>query len=172
MLRHIDFNLPFILETDASDFAVGAVLLQPEGIGSNLIHPVAFTSRKSTKAERNYSTNDKELLGLIFAFGKWHQYFYGTLFPVQEITDHANLQHFRTRNMLNNRHLNWKLFLQNYDFCLSYRPGSSNVVARVDLMEEERNRKNFECSRLCAIFIIIMMLLFLREFRNNFQDFS
>jgi hypothetical protein len=61
-LRHVNFNLPFVLETDASDFALGAVLLQPENLDSKVLHPVAFASRKLTKAERNYSTYDKELL--------------------------------------------------------------------------------------------------------------
>jgi hypothetical protein len=81
-LRHVYFNFPFVLETDASDFALGAVLLQPENLDSKVLHSVSFASRKLMKAERNYSTYDKELLGLIFAFGKWHQFLYGSLYPV------------------------------------------------------------------------------------------
>jgi hypothetical protein len=61
-LRHVNFNLPFVLETDASDFALGAVLLQPENLDSKVLHSVSFASRKLMKAERNYSTYDKELL--------------------------------------------------------------------------------------------------------------
>ena len=81
---------------------------------------------------------------MIFAFGKWYQFHYGSLYPVKVITDHANLQHFRNRNLLNNRHLSWKLFLQNYDFKLTYRPGSSNVIAdalsrRKDLLAKEND---------------------------------
>ena len=129
VLRHVDFNLPFVVETDASDFALGAVLLQPEFSGSTVLHPVAYASRKLVAAERNYSVYDKELLGLIFALGKWHQFLFGAVHPVRVLTDHSNLQYFHTRQLLNNRHLRWKLFLQNYDFKLLYRPGSGNVVA-------------------------------------------
>jgi len=138
----VNFELPFVVETDASDFALGAVLLQPENLDSIVYHPVAYASRKLSKAERNYSTYDKELLGIIFAFKKWHPFLYGALYPIKVFTDHANLQHFRQRHLLNNRHVNWKLFLQNYNFRLAYRPGSANVVAdalsrRLDLLGEE-----------------------------------
>lgn len=102
---------------------------------------MSYASRKLSKAERNYSAYDKELLGIIFAFGKWHQFLYGAQHQVKVLTDHSNLQYFRQRHLLSNRHVNWKLFLQNYDFKLSYRPGSGNVVAdalsrRSDLMGE------------------------------------
>ena len=129
VLRHVDFELPFLVETDASDYALGAVLLQPETLDSTIFRPVAYASRKLTKPERNYSAYDKELLGIIFAFGKWHQFLYGAIYPIKVLTDHSNLQYFRQRHLLSNRHVNWKLFLQNYEFKLSYRPGSANVVA-------------------------------------------
>lgn len=74
VLKHVDFNLPFVVDSDASEFALGAVLLQPEQMYSNVLHPVAYASRKLVAAERNYSVYDKELLCLIFAFGKWHQF--------------------------------------------------------------------------------------------------
>ena len=144
VLKHVDFNLPFVVETDASDYALGAVLLQPESLESSVFHPVAYASRKLVAAERNYAVYDKELLGLVFAFRKWHQFLYGARFPIQVRTDHANLQYFQTRQLLNSRHLRWKLFFQNYDFRLKYFPGSSNVVAdalsrRVDLVGDEND---------------------------------
>jgi hypothetical protein len=129
VLKHVDYNLPFIVETDASDFALGAVLLQPDVLGSVHLQPVAYASRKLVAAERNYSVYDKELLGLIFAFGKWHQFLFGAAHPVRVLTDHSNLQYFQTRQLLSDRHLRWKLFLQNYDFRLLYRPGECNVIA-------------------------------------------
>ena len=109
VLRHINFELPFLVETDASDFALGAVLLQPETLGSLNFRPVAYASRKCCKAERNYSAYDRELLGIIFAFGKWHQFLYGALYQIKVLTDHSNLQYFRQRHLLHNRHINWKL---------------------------------------------------------------
>ena len=141
VLKHVDFGLPFWVETHASDYALGAVLLPPENSVSSVLRPVSYASRKLSKPERNYSAYDKELLGFIFAFGKWHQFLYCGHHQVKVVTDHSNLQYFRQRHLLSNRHVNWKLFLQNYDFKLTYRPGSSNVVAdalsrRSDLVGE------------------------------------
>ena len=120
------------------------MLLQPETLGSDVLRPVAYASRKLAAAERNYSVYDKELLGLVFAFGKWHQFLYGALHPIKVFTDHSNLQYFRTRQLLNSRHLRWKLFLHSYDFRLFYRPGSANVVSdglsrRADHVGEEND---------------------------------
>lgn len=155
VLRHVDFNLPFIVETDASDFALGAVLLQPEHLNSDLYRPVSYASRKLSSAERNYSVYDKELLGIIFAFGKWHSYLYGAQHTIQVYTDHSNLQYFRTRQLLSGRHLRWKAFLQNFDFKLTYRCGSANVVAdalsrRVDLAEEVYDTGNEDSSKVAV----------------------
>jgi len=62
ILRKPDFKLPFVLTTDASDLAIGAVLTQDDGKGPR---PVAYESRKMTPAEKNYSIHEKELLAII-----------------------------------------------------------------------------------------------------------
>jgi hypothetical protein len=67
-------ELPFTVTTDASDFAMGAVLQQDQGQGPQ---PVAFTSRKMNAAERNYPAHDKELLAIMHALAKWRVYLHG-----------------------------------------------------------------------------------------------
>jgi len=75
ILIHPDPAKPFIVETDTSDFALGAILSQ---FGINgLLHPVAFYSRKLTGAEINYQVYDKELLAIIMAFEQWRPYLAG-----------------------------------------------------------------------------------------------
>ena len=69
-----DPELPFEVTTDASDFAVGGVLSQDQGQGSQ---PVAFTSRKMNPAERNYAAHEKETLAIMHALSKWRVYLEG-----------------------------------------------------------------------------------------------
>ena len=82
----LDFNRPFVLTTDASLVAVGAILEQDFGNG---LQPVAFDSRKLTSTEMRYSVYERELLGIVWAIGKWRHYFDGRPLIVQ--TDHSSL---------------------------------------------------------------------------------
>ena len=69
ILIHPDFQKPFFLETNASDFALGAVLSQPSE--DRRLHPIAFHSQKFTAAEINYEIHDKELLAIVDSFQEW-----------------------------------------------------------------------------------------------------
>ncbi|XP_057734327.1 uncharacterized protein LOC130949693 [Arachis stenosperma] len=69
-----DWNLPFELMCDASDFAVGAVLGQRK---NNLVHVIYYASKVLNDAQRNYTTTEKELLAIVFAFDKFRSYLIG-----------------------------------------------------------------------------------------------
>ena len=94
ILRHADPSRPFILETDASDFALGAVLSQSGEDG--LLHPIAYHSRKFTAAEINYEIYDKELLAIVDSFEVWRHFLEGAQHPITVFTDHKNLLYFTT----------------------------------------------------------------------------
>ena len=70
-----DPDKPAILETDASDYAIGAILSQKDEQGRK--HPVAFYSRKMTPAELNYNVHDKELLVIVAVLLEWRVYLKG-----------------------------------------------------------------------------------------------
>ena len=72
VLRLLDFDHQFVVTTDASDVAVGAILQQDVGNG---LQPVAFASRKLQQAEVRYSAYERELLGIVWAIGQWKHYF-------------------------------------------------------------------------------------------------
>jgi len=110
-----------VVETDASDFALGCVLSQYQG---RRPHPVAFHSQKLNSAERNYEIHDKELLAIIEAFKEWKRYLWGEEEPVTVYTDHQNLPSFLTKKVWNQRQIRWAQELTNYNFKIVYRPGS------------------------------------------------
>jgi transposase InsO family protein len=126
ILRHFDPELPIQLETDASDFAIGAVLSQPH---EGRWHPVAFMSRKFIPAEINYEIHDKELLAIVDAFKVWRHYLQGAAHQIVIYTDHKNLEYFMTTKILNRRQARWAQELAAYNFKIVYRKGSSNGKA-------------------------------------------
>ena len=119
-----DPELPFTVTTDASDFAVGAVLMQDQGQGPQ---PVAFTSRKMNVHELNYAAHEKETLTIMHALSKWHVYLEGRHFIIY--TDHATLRHFPEQPNLSRRQARWTEKMADYDFKIEYLPGKQNVVA-------------------------------------------
>ena len=124
ILRSPDFNEPFLIYTDASDFALGAVLAQGP---LNKDHVVAYASRTLHGAELRYSTYERELLAIVFAVHQFRPYVYGKKFTV--ITDHMPLKwlHETTRPELRAHRLKAKLEGLNFD--IIYRPGKKNANA-------------------------------------------
>ena len=89
MLRLPDFEQQFVIMTDASDVAIGAILEQHFGSG---LQPIAYSSRKLNPTKIRYSVYERELLGIVWAIGQWKHYFQGP-HPIVIQTDHAPLRH-------------------------------------------------------------------------------
>uniref|UniRef100_A0AB38Z1R9 RNA-directed DNA polymerase n=1 Tax=Pitica errantivirus TaxID=3078414 RepID=A0AB38Z1R9_9VIRU len=123
ILAYPQFDHPFILTTDASGFALGAVLSQMQ---DNTEKPIAFASRTLSDTESRYATNEKEALAIIWAVNKFKPYLYGQKFTL--ITDHKPLTFIKTSDK-NSKILRWRLDLENYDYEIKYKEGKSNVVA-------------------------------------------
>jgi len=90
VLIHPDRDLPFIVETDSSNYAIGAILSQVSPT-DNMIHPVAFFSRSLSGAEKNYPIYDKELLAIVAALENWRHFLKGSSTPFTIYFDHRNL---------------------------------------------------------------------------------
>lgn len=110
-----DFLKGFEVITDASLFGTGAVLLQ-DG------KPVAYASAKFSPAERNYTTGEQELLGVVRALQEWRCYLEGGEGEVTLVTDHNPLIY------LSRRQARWMEFFSRFHYKWEYRPGRNNIA--------------------------------------------
>jgi hypothetical protein len=136
VLKNPDPNKHYILDTDASQFAVGATLSQHFSDG---VHPIAFFSKSLLPAERNYNIYDRELLAIIYAIKAFRHLLLGAQQKFLIRTDHKNLKYFKSPQKITARQARWNTFLQDYDFEITHIPGKNNTVA--DLLSQ---RKDFE----------------------------
>ncbi|KAK7878028.1 hypothetical protein WMY93_031309 [Mugilogobius chulae] len=139
VLSHPDPSRQFIVEVDASDSGVGAVLSQ-RSTSDQKLHPCAFFSRRLSPAERNYDIGNRELLAVVLALQEWRHWLEGAEHPFIVWTDHKNLSYLRSAKRLNSRQARWALFLGRFNFTLTYRPGSRNLkpdaLSRQSSLEE------------------------------------
>lgn len=125
ILVQADYTNPFILRTDASDYALGACLLQGES--SNDERPIEYASRLLTSAERNYSTTEREALAVVWAVERFRGYIDGHLVHVR--SDHQPLKWLFSVKSPSGRLVRWAMKLQAYDLQIEYTPGKVNVIA-------------------------------------------
>ncbi|KAL4384304.1 hypothetical protein GQ457_15G019240 [Hibiscus cannabinus] len=119
-----DWKLPFQLMCDASDYAVGAVLGHRKG---KIFHPTYYASKTLNDAQVNYTTTEKEMLAVIFAFDKFRSYLIGTKVIVH--TDHSAIKYLLSKKDAKPRLIRWILLLQEFDIEIIDRKGTENQVA-------------------------------------------
>jgi hypothetical protein len=111
---------PFEIETDASDYAVGAVLTQHG-------HPVAYHCETLSDTVRKYPTYDKEMYSIVQAYRQWKHYILGKETVIH--TDHKPLQFVQTQGKLqNDHHQKWSAYLQQFHLNIKYKKGRTNHV--------------------------------------------
>ncbi len=125
ILQYPDFGKQFILYTDASGTGLGAVLSQKDEEKRERV--IAYASRSLNKAERNYGITDKECLAVIWAIKHFEQYL--GLLPFQVITDHSALKYLQTAKIPSGRRARWIMYLQQFEFEITHRPGKENKNA-------------------------------------------
>ena len=106
ILTYPDFTIPFIVSTDASSTAIGGILSQIHDGGEKV---VAYWSRQLQKAERSYSTIEREALAVVGAIKEFYPYLYGFSFTV--VTDHNPLTSLKGIKDTGGRITRWLMFL-------------------------------------------------------------
>ena len=101
-------------------------------------YPIVYSSRKLNKAERNYSTTERESLGMVFALQNYQHYLLANLFVFY--TDHQALKYLVNKPLHHGRICQWLLLFQEFEFEVVVRPGKLNIgpnhLSRIDTREE------------------------------------
>ncbi len=119
-----DWNLPFEIMCDASDYVVGAVLGQRVDKKLNVIH---YANKTLDNAPRNYATTEKQLLAVVFACDKFRSYIVDSKVTIH--TDHAAIKYLMEKKDAKPRLIRWVLLLQEFDLHIIDRKGAENPVA-------------------------------------------
>lgn len=141
ILKYPDFNEPFELTTDASNYALGAVLSQNG-------HAIAYASRTLNDAETRYATIEKEMLAIIWACKHFRPYLYGNRFTIY--TDHKPLSWLFSLKEHNSRVMRWRLKLEEYNYDIKYTKGSSNQADFLSRIRVENYINDLENQSTCA----------------------
>ena len=126
VLQRPNYDQPFFLEVDASQFATGAILSQKDERGR--LRPVGSISHSFTPAERNYDIHDRELLAIIHGLRAWCHILLSSPHVVTIYTDHKNLMYYRHAQRIARRVARYLGELADYNFVLVHKPGTSNHV--------------------------------------------
>lgn len=160
LLIYPDFSKKFILSTDASGIAIGAVLGQEI---NGVEHPIAYASRQLNSAERNYTCTERELLAVVWSVKYFRCYLYGRSFALY--TDHSAIKWLLSIKDASSRLTRWALKLAEYDYQVFHKPGVKNTNADclsrivckntcenlpiIDLENiKEQQKKDTECQKL------------------------
>ena len=119
----------FILDTDASNFACGAVLSQVQDgpDGEPVEKVIAYYSKMFNLAEQRYCARRREMLAIVKATKHYEVYLRGPRFSIR--TDHASLQYIKTLSTMSDQMYRWVLALEVFDYVIEVRPGKDHVNA-------------------------------------------
>ena len=123
-MQYPDFNQPFVLTTNASDFSIGGILSQGP-IGKD--KPIAYASRILNSVELNSPTIQKELLAMVYCVQHFRPYLYSR--PFTFVTDYKPLTWLHSVKDPTSRLMRWRLRLAEYEYDILYKAGKTNVNA-------------------------------------------
>ena len=137
VLAALDLDKKMRMEVDASDYIMKGVLSMDYDNGR--WRPVVFLSKLLNETERNYEIHNKEMLAVIWGLENWKHLLKGAKFKFEVWIDHKNLEYFIKAQKLNQKQVQWALYLSRFDFTLKYIPGTK--IEKVDGLSRQSNWK-------------------------------
>ena len=130
VLSIVDTTKPLWIESDTSEYTMGAVLsmLQDDGKW----HPCAYLLKGFNDTKHNYDMHNKEMMDIMCALEAWWHYLEGCKHKIEIWTDHRNLKYFMSAKKLNQQQACWALYLSRFDFHLEHKTGS--LMAKADAL--------------------------------------
>ena len=127
---------PVYVQTDASDFGIGAYMFQIENDGKTQ-RPIEFLSRSLTAVQRRWATADKEAYAIFYTFKRWEHHLRDREFVLQ--TDHLNLTYVNFEGTAKVKR--WKMLIQDFRFKIEYLPGPQNICCgcHVSMLRQRRS---------------------------------
>ncbi|GJR30251.1 reverse transcriptase domain-containing protein [Tanacetum coccineum] len=154
-----DWDLPFELMCDASDFAIGAVLGQRK---NKHFQPIHYASKTMTEAQAHYTMTEKELLAVVYAFEKFRSYL--VLSKSIVYTDHSAIKYLFAKKDAKPRLMRWILLLQEFDVVIRDKKGAENLAAdhlsrlenpHQDKLETRYHGEHFLSKLLCRLLFVV-----------------
>ncbi|OMJ26285.1 Transposon Ty3-G Gag-Pol polyprotein [Smittium culicis] len=170
ILAHPNWDLDFILTTDASISGLGAILSQIQGGKERVI---AYASRALSKHESNYSITNLEGLGVVWSIKKFHHFLWGRRFQLK--TDHSALIKLFSEKEVTGRLARWSMILRQYDFEIIAIKGKNNPSDCLSRLVDEKLPSNLESNnkrKYQEIDINVMDTLYYYAIVNYLKDFS
>ena len=133
ILTHWIPDVQLIVETDASDYTLTAILSIVNK--DNEVHPVAFHSHTFAMVELNYDTHNKKLLTIFEAFKIWQHYLEDLAYSIDIIIDHKNLEYFSTTKVLAQRQVWWSEYLSQFNLVIRFH--SSHLGTKLDTLTRQ-----------------------------------
>jgi len=119
ILHHYNSDHKIVIEINASNYVFKDILSQY--YENEILHSVAYFSKKHNSVECNYEIYDKELMIIVCAFEKWWSKLENSIYSVKVITNHKNLEYFMLIKQLSHHQACWSEFLSKFNYHIAYR---------------------------------------------------
>jgi RNase H-like domain found in reverse transcriptase len=160
VLTHYKSSCPLVIETDALDHALAAILAQVEP--NREIHLATYLSWTFLDTKLTYDTNDKELMAIYESFKAWRHYLEGTEVPIDVVADHKHLEYFCTTQILSRRQARWSTFLSGFNWLLDSVSAASELNPMhllIDLTSIQKGRESLMVQLIHKIVVLFFFLL-------------